>query len=164
MKVWNVTGWDREVKAGGKKYAIKAFSESKDIYDIYHVEHIANAYGYMGLVALNYDDGQEKVYPTYTEYKKAQEIKGLLAALKHAEDVLAYETNAKEACEKTPNAVHELRTFDVNKFKNNVKLITKWLTEAGYDDKVKEDAASEVVAKRPNWEKINEPGTTKDAN
>ena len=164
-KIFNVTGWRREVMAAGKKYTFEPFSESKEIYDLTHVEHIELSHGYLGLIGLNWDEDREKQYGDYKTYKKEKEIKGLLAALKHAEQCLAYETNAKEACEKTPNAAHELRTFNVKKFKDNVTLINRWLAEAGYDDEVKKEAVKEVVAKRPDWSKTkDEPKSTEDSN
>ena len=154
---FNATGWERKAKAAGKEYVFAPFSESKEIYNLDYVEHISNAYGYLGLVGLNYDENQEKLYGSYAEYKKAREIKALVACLKHAENVLAFETNAKEACEKAPNAVHELRTFDVKKLKNNVTMISQWLRDAGYDDQIQKETAAEVVAKRPDWSKKDEP-------
>lgn len=152
MKIFNATGWDREVLSGGKKYFFKAFSET-DVVNESHVEHINNAYAYMGLIALNYDEGAMITYPTFEEYKASREMKALNAALKHAEEVLAYETNAQKAAKATPGAEHELRTFRTEKFEKNVKLITSWLKDAGYEKIVEAEEKTEVVEKRPNWKK-----------
>ncbi len=152
MKVWNTSGEEQRVKAGGKEYIFKPFEE-KEIHREEHALHINDSFKYLGLIALPYTEGEQKEYPNYIDYKAAREIVALKATLEHFEKILASEINAEEAAKKTAGAEHELRTFKVDYFENKVKKIKQYLKEAGYDAQVKVEKKKEEEVKRPDWRK-----------
>lgn len=155
MKIWNTTGWEREVGAGGKVYIIKPFAEI-EIYNPEHAEHIGNTFAYQGITVLDYNEGMQKLFPTYDEYKKDKEIKALTECLKHYQMVLDCEVNGEEAARNTKGASGELRTFNVDKHEKNVKYILSWLKAAGHVEMVKKQESEKVVLTRPDWSKKNE--------
>lgn len=153
MKIFNPSGWTRTILSGGKEYTFEAFKESNEIWNMDHCEHIPRAYSHFGLVLLNYDEGSQKQYSTYDEYKSAQEIKGLKALLKWREDLLDTERNGELAAKANPQANSELRLFHTDKFEKDVALVKKWLKAAGVDKLEEKKIKEEVVAERPDWKK-----------
>lgn len=151
MKVFNPTGWDVEAKAAGKKYIIPAFSDL-EIYDVYHVQHIINSFENNGIVDLEYGSKAKEDFPSFTEYKKSQEIKGLKNALKYRRQILSYEKAAEaEVKAAGPKGILHQSTLDVKSHEENVKFVEKWLKEAGGELK-KVLQEKQIVKDRPKWE------------
>jgi len=164
MKVWNATGFNYEngkdlegfgkveVVAHGKKYDFKPYEE-KEIYNTDHAIHIGTSFGYLGLVALDYDSADKKRFPTYESYKAAKEQAALKAVLEHQEKALSSESNGEKAAKQTTGAEHEVRMFNTSRFEKNIKIINGWLTDIGYKKEAKKETMSNVEIKRPDWRK-----------
>jgi hypothetical protein len=157
MKIFNPSGWNRVATVGGVDYVIPAFSESKEIYNMDHVEAIPRIYERFGLVALDYNEGAQKVYETFEDYKAEQERRGLRALLKWRTELRDYEKNGELAAKAKPEANGEMRTFNTAKFDKDVDLIEKWLKAAGENEAVKAKEDSDVVYKRPEWKAPTTP-------
>ena len=149
MKVWNVSGWNIEGKSAGENYLIPAFGEV-DVYDLYHANHLLRHYKDEGLVSLEYGPLMKAKYTTFEEYKQAQEIDGLRTLLLRWERVLLDEEQYMKDVVKKGGSEKDKSVSNIDIFEQKVKLIKKWLKEAGYSE-TKELKAEEDKMKRPNW-------------
>lgn len=158
MKVWNPTGWTIEARAAGEWYNVPAFSEL-DIYDLYHVNHLLMHYKTQGLVSLEYGIKAKEKYPTFEDYKKAQEISGLKAILKTFEDALRDEEQFMKDVVKKGGSEKDKSVSNVEMFEQKIKHIKQWLKEAGYSV-LAERKVEEENLRRPDWKKeVNNDAT-----
>lgn len=151
MKVWNTTGWTVEARAAGEWYNVPAFGEI-DIYDLYHANHLLMHYKTQGLVSLEYGPKAKEKYPTFTDYKKAQEISGLKAILVTYEAALRDEEQFMKDVVKKGGSEKDKSVSNVEMFEQKIKHIKQWLKEAGYSA-MAERKAEEETLRRPDWKK-----------
>ena len=154
MKVFNPTGWTIEGGAHGQPYKVEAFSEL-DIYDIWHVNHLLQSLKRKGLVSLEYGPKAQEKYPTFEEYKTAQEISGLKQILKTKEQCLRDERQAERDLKERKGGEGYKALLNSERFMKEIALIKSWIAEAGGTITKKADAFP-VVAKRPDWNEKTE--------
>ena len=158
-KLWNVTGFETEAKCEGKTYNLEPFSEV-NIYNDDHYNHIIKHQAHLGIVGLDEEEGALN----YKGYKKNREREGLRKALAFKEQVLSDEVTAVKEMRAKGAPETDKKGTNEEKFREEVRLLKRWLKEAGENTKVF-DIPDSVVKDRPSWEgEINEPTAAEGKN
>lgn len=132
MKVFNPTGWTRNLMVDSKQFKISPFNfmEFSDDYGQILVTSEVNRD--LGIVPLEYDDGARAKYRNFEVFKRAQAISGLKTLLSHYYRVRSHEISAYDAMVKQnshPDTKQAERiTANVNRFDEEIALVEQWLS------------------------------------
>lgn len=132
MKIFNPTGWTREIKVDSKEYKLAPFGfmEFSDEYGQIIVS--SENYRNLGVVSLDYDDVEKARFRNFEAFKKFKAISGLKKLLEHLNRLKSYEISAYDAMMKEKNNAEKKEsvriTANVHRFDPEIELAEKWLS------------------------------------